>query len=287
MTRPRTTIPLVDLPDDLLTSYGTRGRTRGLDGRPLPERELLTVRQVRTSGAAPWRATPATVKAIVALDQGLQRKLGRRLRITETWRSPESSKRAHERHLAWIAAGRPPVTSTRYDERNMKAAWAAPPYRSQHNWGAALDFDVEAVCETDADLDTLWDIAAPLGFDPIIRQPNRLQSEAWHLDHLGPLERVADTLKGRIPTGELYGQIAMAGCALAGIVSGPTAQLAYVQARLLLGGKFCGRVDGVWGPLTRAALQELDIPANANTPSSHYIGALDAREWAFEELANA
>lgn len=256
----------------LLTSYGARGSTRNAHGRRLPEGSLLTVGQAAAAGRDPWRATPTTAADLVLLDAAWQQATGRRLRLTEAWRSPRDSQAGHQRHKAWITAGRPPIGSSAYDARSMKAAWVAPPYRSMHNCGMAVDLDVSAMCDDDDDLGRLWALAARHGFTPIISEPHLLQSEAWHFDHtavLGAARRVFDE---HLPRHERYGETASVGCALTGLHPGLEH---YVQARLTMHGVWCGRIDGVIGPLTRAALRSVGVDVQGRPHASQHVAALD------------
>jgi len=271
-------IVLTSLSPHILTSYiqGTAGSTR-LRGNRIPTlSQLLTVGDTANNT---FRASPATAAAIDDLCAAMMAAGMEPLRITDAFRSPDVQGRARAGYEAWLAAGKPSPHGSDW-RSGMKTAYVAPPGGSNHGWGGAIDFDVAALAApgvdrgSDGALELLWELARPLGFSPIISEPHADASEAWHLDHMGPLRAVrglynaAAREHSRYRGG--YGHTARVGCALAGSLPSQTPQM-FIQARLMIAGHWCGLVDGAIGPMTKAALAEADITAKAIKAGPHTI----------------
>jgi hypothetical protein len=154
-------------------------------------------------------------------------------------------------------------------ESGEKKAFVAKPGGSFHGAGRAMDIDVMNLQFEDTPKDlwlqTFWDIAKPLGFRPIISSPDITASEAWHFDFPGTEWTDAyDTLP--------YGEAAKC-CTLdvgmwnpdmnSGIV-----KKMFIQAQCIrLGAYSVGKVDGIFGPKTYAALSSLGFSDTKNIES--------------------
>jgi hypothetical protein len=110
----------------------------------------------------------------------------------------------------------------------------------------------------DKQLDRLWEIARPLGWEPIIKQADEGASEAWHFDFWGELKGVKDRLG--------YEQAALCGAVLVGH-GDLTSYDAVIQALLSRAGFALGPIDGIIGPRSIAclasALKCTDVEAKA------------------------
>lgn len=270
-------IKLVPVSPHLLTSYGPNGVTREF-GRPV--RKPLSVRQA--GGAKVWKLSAQTAVDLDGLCTDVLEAGGAPLRLTECYRDQVHVQApARRKYLSWVNAGKP----ARIDPKRMKNAYVAPPNQSNHGWGGAIDFDVDALefpgtgVGTDEALYVFWGMAAARGFLPIIREANIDQSESWHFDHLGHLRLVYSAFhesEERNP----YGATAEVGCALAMTSDPPTEQWQrWLQAYLVLAwvegvGPSIGRVDGKVGAKTRAAIRKLlDVDYNP-ADIQRYVQAL-------------
>lgn len=270
MSSSQTMFEFEPLPDETPTSYLPGGRTR-LHDQQVPH--LSMVRTVGQLGAGHnFKLTRGSVWDLRALQVALVALGVEPVRITEAFRDYRVQAQVRQAYELWVAAGRPEPHKPGWVS-GMKTAYAARPGRSNHGWGGAIDIDVGALQMpgvkrgSDAALDLFWDLALQHGFTPIIGQPDVDMSECWHFDHLGPLVKVRNLFREVAKTQSAYrgqesGQVAAAGCALAG-TRPPTEKgsptVAYIQARLSLAGHFCGFIDGIWGPKTRAVLKALNI----------------------------
>lgn len=280
-------IDLVRLPKDLLTSYATgrRGTRQPVSHKPWPESELITVGAADPNGIGAWKATPGHMEALVKLDLAWEKAKGRRIRLTEVLRPYATVVEARAKYERWVAANRP-TKPPAFDERTMKSAFVLPPNSTNHQWGGAVDLDVEAMCDDDEDLAELWAIGRPLGFRPIIAEPHLHQSEAWHFDHMGPLDRAYATHKAVDPA-HAYAWVAQYGCILAGTFVGDKLVARAAQARLALVGQYVGAPDGDIGPITLKAATSLglDVPAVArSTTGQDILNQLDAKGIGVEAL---
>jgi len=134
----------------------------------------------------------------------------------------------------------------------MKAAFVALPGRSFHNAGRSIDIHVAALrfpgVPSLQQLDTLWDIAIPLGWTPIIRTPNEQESESWHFDFL---EHWRPVLERRGYEEAAIGAVLETGENGAFPACGMTRR---IQSQLHRAGYDCGAVDGIFGARTEGAL---------------------------------
>lgn len=284
-------VELQTLDDTLLTSYIRRmsGRTRQLNGSLPPERLLVRVnRHILLS--------PAAAKAYVALAAAVVEAGGAPLRLTEAYRSQDTQADARRKYEAWRDAGRPEPGTRGFIPARHKAAYVAPPGRSNHGWGGAVDLDVgalefpDAARNTDEALEKLWELAEADGWYPVITRPVIDQAEAWHFDFRGvdkehPVSAVRSMFRDHDRGVRSYGDAAVVGSVLLSTYRDlrGTGMHRYAQARLNIGGFYAGAVDGVFGRLTRAACKKAEVTFSKDP--SKLINRLDEKKigWAAME----
>jgi len=200
--------------------------------------------------------TPDAAAALLALSKSCAEN-GGQLLISDCFRSVEFQAKTRKKYENWLAAGKPSRRSAEYDKKTMKGAFVSRPGRSFHNCGRAVDIAHMLAAPDDVPkdqkLDWLWDVAKPLGWAPIIKDPREGQSEAWHFDWRGPWQPVYERLG--------YAQTAMCGVLDLGLGEDVYARAwqRWVQAQIHRGGHDIGDVDGYWGKLTEAGAEALDI----------------------------
>lgn len=252
---------LKPVPESIRSSYDEKGRTMYPGQKPVPYDRLTDLRRRNTG-----KATPGTILAMLAADDAVRAAGGDGLRVTESYRSWSSQERERVKYDAWVSAGRPSPGKPGW-RTGMRRVYVTRPGESQHGWGGANDWHVYVMgfdgikAGTNESLSVLWDIVRPLGWRPVIREPRIGMSEAWHFDHFGPLEPVRAMFYAHRGDGgayrNAYGNTAAAGHALAGTWQGDRHQERYLQALLLLGGEWIGRVDGRPGKMTAAGYTRL------------------------------
>lgn len=255
------TVVLDQIPDHIHTAYLAGGKTRE-PGRGIPHiSRVLTVAKANPKG---WRLSPGTLRALVAVQVGLEAAQAEPLRLVDAYRGATAQAYARVKYEQWLDAGKPRPGDFAYRSGQMSTAYVAPADQSQHQWGGAVDIDVQAWGPpagtrrgTDAALEILWDFMQAQGFTPIIADPVIDQSEAWHFNHLGALAAVWERFRSEGLRG-YAGAVATCGCALAGTLHPRTSnqQQRYIQARLNIAGFYCGRADGQIGSMTKDALRE-------------------------------
>lgn len=262
MTSPTVIVPY---PKELHTSFvrgGSYGGTRTRTG-DIPH--IDTVMTVARAPSVGWSGSQGTVAAWVALTEQWQAAGGEPLRMTHTIRKAAAAADMRRGWEQWVERGRPDPHDPAW-QRGMRMHYVAPVDGTNHQWGGAVDFDVQALYieglerGSDEALERLWEMADEHGFTPVIAHPVANQSEAWHLDHMGPLRAAYVELRGTYRSA--YTEVARMGCALAGTLHPDTSnqQARYLQARLAIGGFVPGRCDGIIGPKTRAALEAAGAP---------------------------
>ncbi len=241
---------------------------KGLTGGP---REGLQVLGARADG----RLVAEAGAALVALDAAVKA-AGGDLRVSDCHRPLAVQAAARQRYDAWVAAGKPRPGSSRWNAATMKAAYVASPGWSNHNGGRAVDLDIAALRFPDVDpgrqLDRLWELARPLGWEPVIAAPEERASESWHFDFWGdlaPLRRRAG-----------YGTAALVAALMVG--HGPVfgvPRVALAQALLHRAGFDPGPIDGERGPRTLRALRDaLPGAASLDLMADGILTALCRRE---------
>lgn len=273
----------------IATVFDKMGNTRDAQGRPIDRRTCILV------GDRPhedrYTASPGTARDLEALAAELAPIADFRVRCV--MRSNSEQAELYRQYSAWVAAGRPKPGTSKWDGRNMRTDAASAPNRSHHGWGGAMDIGISALRfydgrQGDAALAAFWPIAARHGFTPIISEPRVDRSESWHFDHLGPLREVREMFRSRIAENAEYASAhaiaAEVGCILLGTHTGTLQMERYVQARLLIGGHWCGLPDGKIGNKTRAALKAIGIDALATSSASELIAQLDLHGVGVEQL---
>lgn len=290
-------IALVPLPPEQPTSYMSGGRTRHADGSVPHISMVRTVGQL--GGGTPWRLSAGSAKDWNALVAKVVELDGEPPRLTEAERDARVQAVARQGYELWDRAGRPSPGTARWSV-GMKAAYVAKPGESGHGWGGAVDIDVGALvmpgCARGSNqaLAAFWIVAAQFGWRPIITKPSVGQSECWHFDHFGPLRAVYNLFKEHSADpkylGVSYGQTARAGAALAGTLPASVVadvNVAYLQARLSLGGIFVGLIDGVLGPKTREGLKAAGVSVPTKPRPTALLPELDATGLAADLIAAA
>jgi len=163
--------------------------------------------------------------------------------VTDCYRDPETQRKARIRYLRWVSAGKPAVGTPAWNDKTMKADFVAEPGQSFHNAGRAIDFSIGAL---KVPLARVWEIAIPLGWSPVIEKPDTTASEAWHLDFMGPWAPVKQRLG--------YTQAAIAACLDIGYGHNGSTTEMFIQAQLQRLGHDIGKIDGILGKKTQAAI---------------------------------
>ena len=251
MTAP---VALVSVDSSILSSYGKRGT-----GGPRNELQAL----VTLKGG---KCAPDVMPAVLALHKAILA-AGGDFRVTEMHRDLAVQTALRHRYDTWVKAGKP--TGAAYNPTTMKNAFVATPGRSGHNAGRSIDIDISSLkfpgVPADQQLDTLWAIAKPLGWSPIIKAPTEGASESWHFDFHGELAGVLKR-KG-------YETWARVGAVLVGH-SDIGGFDAIVQALLIRAG-FDVVLDGAIGPKTRAAVEDA-VSGGAKAVESKDVALFDA-----------
>lgn len=231
-------VTLVPVDPTIASSYDSAGKTGG------PRANLKPLVKLGKAGIA----HPEMAPALKALSDGVAAR-GGDLRITECHRDVAVQRAARAKYDAWVKAGKPKPGTPAFNDKTMKAAFVAAPGRSGHNAGRSIDVHLGALkfagVPADKQLDVLWEIALPLGWSAIIKNPDESASEAWHLDFVGELRGVKNRLG--------YEQWALCGAILVGH-GDLTNYDANLQALLCRAGHSIGEIDGQAGGKTKAAL---------------------------------
>jgi hypothetical protein len=244
-------ISLVPVDVTIASSYDKAGKTGG------PREGCVSLAKLGKAGIA----VPEAAVALKALSDAVF-KAGGDFRVTECHRNVEVQRAARAKYDNWVKAGKPSPGYERWDAKTMKAAFVATPGRSGHNAGRSIDIHLGALkfpgVPADKQLDRLWEIARPLGWEPIIKPADEGASEAWHFDFWGELKGVKDRLG--------YEQAALCGAVLVGH-GDLTSYDAVIQALLSRAGFALGPIDGIIGPRSIAclasALKCTDVEAKA------------------------
>jgi hypothetical protein len=229
-------IALVPVDTSILSCYGKKG----VGG---PRADLTPLYSLGKAGIC----VPEVGVALKALNDAAIL-AGADFRVTELHRDLAVQTAARVKYETWVAAGKP--TGASFNPKTMKAAFVALPGRSGHNAGRSIDVDLASLkfpgVPANLQLDTLWEIATPLGWSHIIKEAKEGASESWHFDYHGELAGVMKRLG--------YEQWALCGAILVGHgdLSGYDPIL---QALLCRAGYDIGKIDGVIGAKTVAALK--------------------------------
>jgi hypothetical protein len=205
----------------------------------------VTVPSVYENGPLPKALAKCSRDTAVALEGVIQdlRSLGHELRLSDMFRSYAMQKNAHEDYL-----------------QKRKKAYSPPPGSSMHEAGRAVDIDLSSM---GVDLKRFWEIARARGFYPIIDAPEISRSEAWHFDCRGSHQGVYEYVRaGRAGAAMApYTQMAQSAILALGVPleKVPDQDVAFVQAGLIRLGLDPGRIDGILGVRTEAALKDAGV----------------------------
>jgi hypothetical protein len=221
----------------------------------------ISVASIYSNAALPARmakCTPDTAIAIQGVVDDL-RALGHDLRLSDLFRSYEMQRQAN---LDYV--------------EGRKKAYSPPPGGSMHEAGRAMDIDLSSI---GVPLEDFWDIAKAHGFFPIIDAPIAGRSESWHFDcrgsHDAVYRYVHDGNAGAsIPP---YTQMARSGILALGVRVDalPDQAIGMLQSALIRLGFNPGRIDGVMGDRTLAAMRDAGV--DADDPIGSASLALKAR----------
>jgi hypothetical protein len=208
----------------------------------------ISIASVYNNSALPARmakCTPDTAAAIQDVVDDL-RALGHDLRLSDLFRSYDMQRQAN---LDYV--------------EGRKKAYSPPPGGSMHEAGRAMDIDLSSI---GVPLAQFWDIAKARGFFPIIDSPVVGRSESWHFDCRGSHDtvyRYVQQGKGGASiapyTQMAHSAIGAIGVQLDGV---PDQSVACVQGGLIRLGFDPGRIDGVSGDRTLAAMREAALDPN-------------------------
>ena len=223
--------PLRPVSPVVLSSYDARGRT----GPEVPRAELVPLREIGAAngfrvGVAPLGVRRALPQLVLACEAE-----GGDLRVTSLTRD-----------LALQVKGLSKERRASGVRWNDETSW--------HTAGRAIDIDLAVWLASGKSLADLWELARPLGWVPIISQPDPTRAEAWHLECRGPWGVVRDRLG--------YEQAALAATLDAGAWRGPGWEHMSLQAQLHRVGLDVGPIDGVVGPRTRQGIAALGRSAD-------------------------
>ncbi len=221
----------------------------------------ISVASIYNNAALPSRmakCTPDTARAIEGIVDDL-RGGGNDLRLSDLFRSHDMQRQAN----------------LDYVERR-KTSYSPPAGGSMHEAGRAMDIDLASIGVSLADF---WEIAKARGFLPIIDAPIAGRSESWHFDCRGSHDAVYKYVQqgkagASIPP---YTQMARSGILSIGVQvdAVPDQAVALLQSALIRLGFDPGRIDGVIGARTLAALR--DAGADPDDPAASLTSQLKAR----------
>lgn len=208
----------------------------------------ISVASIYNHSALPTRmakCTPDTSVAILGIVDDL-RSLGHDLRLSDLFRSYDMQRNAN---LDYV--------------EGRKKAYSPPPGGSMHEAGRAMDIDLAS---TGIPLAQFWELAKARGFFPIIDQPMQGRSESWHFDCRGSHGAVFDYVQQGKAGSSIapYKQMAQSAILAIGVRvdTVPDQSVAWLQSALIRLGFDPGRIDGVLGDRTLAALREAGADAD-------------------------
>ena len=224
------------IPINIISIY----KNRLGDLLPLPERMA--------------KCTPDTFNAIFQIAHELAEK-GGRLILSDLFRSYDMQSQSHKDFIA-----------------GRKKDFSPAPGGSFHEAGRAFDLDLNSI---KIPLSDFWEIAEKYGVSPVIKEPLKNNSEAWHFDCRGSHQIVYQYYADR--KGNNFKPYKAA--AASGILSigekvdafGSNQIQALIQSCIIRMGKEIGDIDGQIGRKTQKALEELDIEIDLSNPSNMLI----------------
>jgi hypothetical protein len=205
----------------------------------------ITVASIYNNSALPARmakCTPDTAAALEGVVEDLRAR-GHELRLSDLFRSYEMQRQAH---LDFV--------------EKRKKAYSPPPGGSMHEAGRAMDIDLSSM---GVPLKEFWEIGKARGFFPIIDAPIAGRSESWHFDCRGSHDAVYQYVKSGKAGASIppYTQMAISGILAIGVVVDmlPELDVGALQSSLIRLGFDPGRIDGVMGERTLAAMRDAGL----------------------------
>ena len=221
----------------------------------------VTVASIYNNASLPARmakCTPDTAIALQNIVDDLQA-LGHHLRLSDLFRSYEMQRQAN---LDYV--------------QGRKKAYSPPLGGSMHEAGRAMDIDLSSIGMT---LKKFWEVAEARGFSPIIDAPIAGRSESWHFDCRGSHDAVYKYVKSGKAGASIapYTQMAYSGILAIGVPVDalPEQSTGALQSALIRLGYDPGRIDGVIGDRTLAAMRDAGL--DADDPLGSASTALKAR----------
>lgn len=150
-------------------------------------------------------------------------------------------------------------------------AYATKPGGSWHEAGRAVDFAVFEVrdgrrvsimgfddVDPEEHLEVFWAIVKPLGWVPIINKPSLNMEECWHFEYRGIWADAVEQIGYRTAVKAAILDIGNLGDGQ------DSTESMFIQAQLLRLGRYeIGRIDGIMGEKTMAALDALGVSRNS------------------------
>ncbi|SHG74410.1 M15 family metallopeptidase domain-containing protein [Chryseobacterium vrystaatense] len=188
------------------------------------------------------RCTADTFTALLNISTDLSAK-GGKLILSDLFRSYEMQTQSHNDYLS-----------------GKKKAFSPAPGGSFHESGRAFDLDLGAI---KISLSDFWKIARKYGVVPIINEPKKNLSEAWHFECRGSHQIIYDYYtQGKGTNFKPYKAAAASAILSIGVYVdffGENQKQAMIQANLIRLGKEIGNLDGQIGKNTKKALSELGL----------------------------
>jgi hypothetical protein len=225
------------LPIDILSIY----KNRVDDNLPLPSRMA--------------NCTPDTYTAIINIASALS-KAGGKLVLSDLFRSYDMQAQSHQDYLS-----------------KKKTAYSPAPGGSFHEAGRAFDLDLKAMKISLADF---WEIAAQYGVVPIIQEPNKRSSEAWHFDCRGSHQIVYQYYAdGKGSNFSPYKAAAASAILAIGVRVDSflnNQKQAAIQSCLIRLDQNIGNIDGYIGKKTQKGIEDLGIRFDMSDIDTMLIG---------------
>jgi len=158
--------------------------------------------------------------------------IGANLYLSDAYRSRADQEKAYQDYIT-----------------GKKKAFSPPPGASFHEAGRAIDISLS---DLGISLKKFWEIAKPIGWKPVIKEPNPRLSEAWHLEFLSYWD-------GLMAPYNIKKKMSVLECYLEnGKYPITDLELRYlVQSYLSLLGLYVEKIDGVFGKNSLKACEKL------------------------------
>ncbi|SFN58029.1 D-alanyl-D-alanine carboxypeptidase [Chryseobacterium oleae] len=188
------------------------------------------------------KCTSDTYTALINISTELASK-GGKLILSDLFRSYEMQAQSHNDYKS-----------------GKKSAFSPAPGGSFHEAGRAFDLDLSSI---KISLSDFWKMAKKYGVVPIIDEPKKSISEAWHFECRGSHQIIYDYYTAKKGTNFKPYKAAAASAILSIGVHvdffGDNQKQAMIQSHLIRLGKEIGNLDGQIGKNTKKALSELGL----------------------------